>query len=50
MLVEGDARQGAVQKLGQEIFALLDGVTGLCQVRGALGSCLVVVPRFDGVN
>jgi hypothetical protein len=28
----------------------LDGVTGLCQVCGALGSCLVVVPRFDGVN
>ena len=28
----------------------LDGVTGLCQVRGALGTCLVVVPRCDGVN
>ena len=28
----------------------LDGVTGLCQVRVALGNCLVVVPRFDGVN
>ena len=31
-------------------IASLDGVTGLCQVRGALGSCFVVVPRCDGVN
>ena len=38
-------------RLATERFKLtLDGVTGLCQVRGALGSCLVVVPRFDGVN
>lgn len=28
----------------------LDGVTGPRQVRGALGNCLAVVPRSDGVN